>query len=171
MYDMLRAGVSGSVYTSKTVSSVDENKDLADERDLLSAEKRKKERALSRLKSLYLYTDDSISEREFLTEKKSIIDSIKTIDSRLEEIEKNSSRQFTLTDEEFMAKASMFIMTQQLQEKRFIDFEKLIRKIDPKIIKEFVNSVIQKIVIKDGKVISIRFKNGLEHKFLYKGTE
>ena len=62
-------------------------------------------------------------------------------------------------------------MLHQLQNKRFIEFDKLIRKIDAKIIKEFVNSVITKIVIKNGKVVSIRFKNGLEHKFLYKAQE
>lgn len=69
-----------------------------------------------------------------------------------------------------MAKASMFIMPQHLQNKRFIEFDKLIRKIDPQIIKEFVNSIVKKVVIKDGRVMSIRFKNGLEHKFLYKNS-
>ena len=49
-----------------------------------------------------------------------------------------------------------------------IEFDKLIRKIDPQIVKEFIGAVIKKIVIKDGRVVSICFKNGLEHKFLYK---
>ena len=80
----------------------------ADERDLLASERRKKERALDRLKSLYLYNDEAISERDYLVEKKSLADSIDKIDKRLEEIERNSSHHFTLTDEEFMAKASVF---------------------------------------------------------------
>ena len=83
----------------------------------------------------------------------------------------SSSHHFTLTDEEFMAKASVFIVTNQLQGKRFIDAEKLLRQIDTHVVKEFLNSVVQKIVIKDGRVLSIRFKNGLEHKFLYKDAE
>lgn len=171
MYDMLRSGVSNAVYTSRTLSDIAGAQELADERDLLVAERRKKERALARLKSLYLYNDEAISESDYLIERKNLSDSIATIDKRLEEIEKHSSRQFTLTDDEFMAKASMFIMTHQLQDKRFIDFEKLIRKIDPVIVKEFINSVTQKIVIKQGRIASIRFKNGLEHKFLYKTQE
>ena len=65
----------------------------------------------------------------------------------------------------------MFIMTHHLQDKRYVDFEKLIRKVEPIIIKEFINSVTQKIVIKQGKIISIRFKNGIEHKFLYRTQE
>lgn len=171
MYDMLRSGVSDAVYTSRTLSDIADAQELADERDLLVAERRKKERALARLKSLYLYNDEAISESDYLIERKNLSDSIDTIDKRLEKIEKHSSRQFTLTDDEFMAKASMFIMTHQLQEKRFIDFEKLIRKVDPVIVKEFINSVTQKIVIKQGRITSIRFKNGLEHKFLYKTQE
>ena len=171
MYNMLRQGVSDAVYSSQRISSIEADKEATDERDLLAAEKRKKERALSRLKSLYLYNDEAISERDYLLEKKSLEDAIKKIDKRLEEIERSSSKHFSLTDDEFMAKASIFIITHQLQNKRFIEFDKLIKKIDPQIVKEFVNSVVQKIVIKNGQVTSIRFKNGLEHKFLYKTLE
>lgn len=172
MYDMLRrGGLSETVYTSQRIKSMEADKETADERDLLAAEKRKKERALARLKSLFLYNDEAISEREYLLEKKSLEDSISGIDNRLEEIERSSSEHFSLTDDEFMAKASVFIMTHQLQNKRFIEFAKLIKKIDSHVFKEFINSVVQKVVIKDGQVVSIRFKNGLEHKFLYKDHE
>lgn len=172
MYEMLRRGnLSDAVYSSRRLRDIEADAVAADERDLLAAERRKKERALSRLKSLYLYNDDAISERDYLIEKKSLDDGIATIDKRLEEIERNSSEHFSLTDDEFMSKASIFIMSHQLQDKRFIDFDKLIRKIDPMVVKEFINSIISKIVIKNGKVTSIRFKNGLEHKFLYKCEE
>lgn len=169
MYNMLKSNNLGeAVYLSHTSDNVNNNEDAVAERDLLATEKRKKERALSRLKTLYMYDDSGISESEYIIERKTLIDEIKAINDRLEEIEKNSSAQFSLTDAEFISKASMFIMTNQLQGKRFVDFEKLIKTTDSKIIKEFIKSVIQKIVVKDGKIMSIRFKNGIEHKFLYK---
>lgn len=172
MYNMLKRGnLSDAVFSSARIQDAETDQMASDERDLLASERRKKERALDRLKSLYLYNDEAISERDYLVEKKSLTDSIDKIDKRLEEIERNSSHHFTLTDEEFMAKASVFIVTNQLQGKRFIDAEKLLRQIDTHVVKEFLNSVVQKIVIKDGLVLSIRFKNGLEHKFLYKGAE
>ena len=59
-------------------------------------------------------------------------------------------------------------MTNALQGKRYIDFEEMIKTIDTKAVKNFVASIIQKIVIKDGKIMSVRFKNGLEHKFVYR---
>lgn len=169
MYEALRSGKFENVlYASKAVESYEESPEVADERDLLASEKRKKERALARLKSLYYYDDEGISETEYIVERKAMLDAIATIDKRLEEIELSSSSHFSLSDEEFIAKASFFIMNQHLQNKRFIEFEKLVRKIDTKIIKEFVNSIVKKIVIKDGRVMAIRFKNGIEHKFLYK---
>lgn len=172
MYEMLKRGhLSDAVYSSARIQDSEADQIAADERDLLASERRKKERALDRLKSLYLYNDEAISERDYLVEKKSLTDSIGKIDKRLEEIEHSSSHHFTLTDEEFMTKASVFIMTNQLQGKRFINAEQLLRQVDTRVVKEFLASVVQKIVIRDGKVASIRFKNGLEHKFLYKSEE
>lgn len=168
MYDILKRGnLSDAVYSTRLQDTIDEQA-IIDERNLLSVEKRKKERALARLKSLYLYNDDAISERDYIIEKKTLTDSIERIDKRLEEIERNSSQHFTMTDDEFMTKASVFIMTHHLQGKRYIEFEKLIRKIDSRVIKDFVSSVVQKVVIKNGRVMSIRFRNGIEHNFLYK---
>lgn len=172
MYEMLKRGhLSDAVYSSARIQDSEADQIAADERDLLASERRKKERALDRLKSLYLYNDEAISERDYLVEKKSLTDSIGKIDKRLEEIEHSSSHHFTLTDEEFMTKASVFIMTNQLQGKRFINAEQLLRQVDTRVVKEFLASVVQKIVIRDGKAASIRFKNGLEHKFLYKSEE
>lgn len=172
LYEMLRRGkLSDTVYSPPIMQDTETNSMVADEHDLLASERRKKERALERLKTLYLYNDDAISERDYLVEKKSLTDEIIKIDTRLEEIERNSSNHFSISDEEFMAKASVFIMTAELKDKRFVDAEKLLRQIDKHVVKDFLNSVVQKIVVKDGLITSIRFKNGLEQKFLYNTDE
>lgn len=166
MYDMLRSGKFNEDLYKPRVSPADDVGES--ERDLLLVEKRRKERALARLKAVYLYNDDTLSETEYIIERKTIMDDLEKIDNRLEEIEKNASAAFSISDEDFMAKASYFIMSQQLLTKRYVNFEATIRKIDPKIVKDFINSVIKKIVIQDGKILSILFKNGIEHKFLYR---
>lgn len=166
MYNMLKTG---KWHTDEyTLPDSVTAESLQDETALLSSERRKKERALARLKSLYLYGDETIPETEYLIERKQLDDAIKQIDERLTEIEKINTLDFSLSDEEFLSKASYFIMSQQLLTKRYVDFEKLIKKLDPKIIKNFINSIVKKIVISDGKILSICFKNGIEHKFLYK---
>lgn len=170
MYDMLRSGkFNTDIYEPRNINLEGETENT--EKDLLLAEKRKKERALARLKSLYLYSEDSMPETEYFIERKNLTDDLNKIDARLEELDKSVSTAFAISDADFIAKASYFIMSQQLLEKRYVNFDTLIRKIDSKIIKDFINSVIKKIVILDGKVISILFKNGIEHKFLYNDQE
>ena len=163
---MLRSGKFGTdVYEPKNISHADST--ATDERDLLLTEKRKKERALARLKALYLYSDSDMPETEYFIERKSLTDELEQIDERLAELEKNASAAFSISDDDFIAKASYFIMSQQLLSKRYVNFDTMIRKIDTKIVKDFINSVVKKIVILDGKILSILFKNGIEHKFLY----
>ena len=141
------------------------------ERDLLLAEKRKLERALNRLRSLYLYSEDEMPEKDYIVERKQLTDRLGEVDARLEEVEKLAVDSLTLSDEEFMAKASYFILTQQLQDKRYVNYERFIRKIDPQIVKDFLNSIVTNFCIKDGLTTSILFKNGLEIQFSYKSTE
>lgn len=110
-------------------------------------------------------------EKDYIVERKQLTDRLGEVDARLEEVEKLSVDSLTLSDEEFMAKASYFILTQQLQDKRYVNYERFIRKIDPQIVKDFLNSIVTNFCIKDGLTTSILFKNGLEIQFSYKSTE
>lgn len=144
-----------------------------EERDLLLAEKHRKERALNRLKALYLYSEEeqAMSEAEYIVERKRLLDSLDGIDARLAEIDEVLAQQIKLSDEEFIQKASYFIMAQQLTEKRHIDYTRFMRKADPQIVKNFIQNVCANFCIKSGRVVSIRFKNGIEHQFFYRDTE
>ena len=73
-----------------------------------------------------------------------------------------------LADDEFIEKASYFIMVQKLLDDRTVDYEKYIRRIDPMVPRAFLRSVISKITVEDGRVASIEFKNGMVHTFSYK---
>lgn len=170
LYNHLRSGFTSMDFESHSVSSASSAAELQ-ERDLLLSEKRRLERALSRLKTLFLYSEDSMPEKDYLLERKRITDSLVDVDSRLEDLDSSNTPVVSMSDEEFMAKASYFILTQQLQDKRSIDYEKFIRKIDPQIVKDFLNSVAQNFCIKNGLTTSIQFKNGLELRFSYKSHE
>ena len=67
-----------------------------------------------------------------------------------------------------MRKASMFIIADKLKDQRYVNYRSLLRSVEPAALKLFTNSVLQKIVVLDGRITKIRFKNGLEHEFLYK---
>lgn len=170
LYNHLRSGFDPLAFESPSVDAAESGATLQ-ERDLLLSEKRRLERALNRLKSLFLYGEDAISEKDYLIERKQLMDSLEEKDARLEELEAQSAAAITMSDDEFMAKASYFILTQQLQDKRFVNYERFIRKIDPQIVKDFLNSIVSNFCIVDGLTTSILFKNGVEVRFSYKSTE
>ena len=59
-------------------------------------------------------------------------------------------------------------MTNELLSSRYVNYEAMAAKIEPKVLQQFVGSLIQKIVITDAKITSIQFKNGIEHVFVYR---
>ena len=170
LYTHLRSGFDSLAFETRTVDAAESGAALQ-ERDLLLSEKRRLERALNRLKSLFLYGEEAMAEKDYLVERKQLMDALEEKDARLEELEAEVASSITMSDDEFMAKASYFILSQQLQDKRFVDYEKFIRKIDPQIVKDFLNSVVTNFCIKNGLTASILFKNGLEVQFSYKAQE
>lgn len=72
-----------------------------------------------------------------------------------------------MTDSDFFQKASLFIIQSNLANARVVDFYKIIRTVDKQTLKMFTNSVLKKVVILDGKIVKIDFKNGISLKFLY----
>ena len=74
---------------------------------------------------------------------------------------------FTTDDETFMEQASYLVITEELLSKRYVDYEKVIRVLDKRTLKLFINSLCKKIVILQGKIMEIDLKNGIVIKFLY----
>ena len=52
-----------------------------------------------------------------------------------------------------------------------MNYERFIRKIDPKIVKDFLNETVSNFCIKDGLTTSILLKNGIELRFCYKSQQ
>ncbi len=170
LYTHLRSGFDPLAFETCTVDAA-ESGTAIQERDLLLSEKRRLERALNRLKSLFLYGEEAMAEKDYLVERKQLMDALEEKDARLEDLEAEVASSITMSDEEFIAKASYFILSQQLQDKRFVDYGKFIRKIDPQIVKDFLNSVVTNFCIKNGLTTSILFKNGVEVRFSCKAQE
>ncbi len=168
IYDVLRR----SKVPDTPTEPVEQRKPIIDrgaqEIDLLLVEKRRSERALNRLQSLYLYGDETTSEKDYLLERKRITDELSRIDVRIEELEKDRSTHLSMSDREFMHTAGKFILEHSLTDKREISYVKMAREIDPSILKHFVDSLVQNFCIKNGKVEVITFKNGVEARFLFK---
>lgn len=170
LYNHLRSGFNEKPFDSLAVNAAEASSDVQ-ERDLLLADKRRLERALKRLNAIYLYGDEEIPGKDFILDRKSITDSLQQIDDRLKELDAAAVFDVSLSDDEFMEKASQFILTQQLLDKRSVNYEKFIRKIDPRIVKDFLNETVSNFCIKDGLTTSVLFKNGIELRFCYKAQQ
>lgn len=134
-----------------------------DERAILLQNKRRLETALTRLRTAYLYDEGDSPDVEYLSERQRILNDLAGIEQQLNKLETNDEFPNYET-EEFMAKSSYVVMISQLTGQRDIDYENLVRKLDPSIPKSFVNMIIRSITIDNGVVRSITFTNGVEHR-------
>ena len=134
--------------------------------DILRSRRRKLDSALARLNTLYLYGDETMPEKDFVMQRGQITKQLEEVNARIEELQNQESGE-DLSDG-FINKASYYILANKLIEKRYIDYEKYIRTIDPSIPRSFLQQIIDHIVVNDGRVTSITFKSGATHTFTYK---
>lgn len=167
LYSLYKSEVTGVQYTVR--SAEDAEGSTTSERDVLLSEKRRVERALSRLKSLYLYSEEEMSERDYIMERKALTDQLEKVDARLDEISKALASEFNISDDELLEKASYFLISQKLADKRFVDYRRLLEESDPRTVKDFITSVTSNFCVENGKIRSITFRNGIIHEFVYSG--
>lgn len=137
------------------------------EADALKAKKQRLENALSRLNALYLYDDEAMPEKDFVMQHGQITTQLKEVNARLSVLQAQGSPS-ELVDDDFIRKASYYIMANKLIEDRYIDYEKYIRAIATAVPKSFLSQIIDHIDADDGRVTAITFKNGIEHRFTYR---
>ncbi|MDA3731622.1 recombinase family protein [Niameybacter massiliensis] len=131
--------------------------------ELLIGQKEKLERALERLKKLYLFDEEGISEKEFLVQQKALKDELDATNKKL----KHSSNHTSTSDITDLQKLSNFMLLTQLNNQEKIQLKELLERIDKGTLRNFIVSIIKEIIVKDGKVISILFHNGLINRFIY----
>lgn len=166
LYNILSSSVVGNIYgRSFNVNKAKKNDEVQSSLTILKAEKKKLDRALDRLTNLYLYDDMAISEKDYMTKKTEIETKIAEIDEKIGIVNKNSVDN-SITDEEFVDKASTFIITQKLTNRNYISYKRLATSVDPKILYMFTHDVIDYIDIYNGKVQRIVFRNGLSQTFI-----
>ncbi len=132
----------------------------------LRREKEKHERALKRLQNLFLYSDSLISEKEFIIKKSEITKNLEDVNSMLGMVSRGADS--VLTDEEFVKQASHLLISKELSDRQYIYFKKLAQSVSPEILKTYMETILDSIMVIDGRISSIVFRNGLTHKFIYK---
>lgn len=165
-YNLLSRYGSDSSYSFSVRKPKKEKAAVDPEVEALRREKEKQERALKRLMDLYLYSDNSISEKDFILRKSEITDKLEEINSKLGMVAR--SVESTLSDEEFIKQASHLLISKELSGRQYIYFKKLAQNVSPEILKTYMDNILDSVTLIDGRVASITFKNGLTHKFAYR---
>lgn len=160
-FDSIASGSSGIEFTPPPSDSHSHHDD---EYESLLKSRQKNENALRRLQSLYLYGDNMMPEKDYIIERKRILDDLEDIEQRLNDIGGTS----LVSDKEFRDKASYFIMVEKLLVLEPEDAAHLIRTIEPEVLQTFFRRIFREISVFNGRVAGITFKNGLNLQFTYK---
>ena len=166
LYNVLLSGnVTGEIY-GKDVKIKDQPP-AESELSRLRNEKQRTERALDRLTNLYLYSEDAMSESEYIIQRAKLTDALDEINEQIG-FASSGGWQQSISDETFIQRASQFIITQKLTGRNYVNYKRLAMSVDAEALQSFVRSIIDSITMDTGRVKIIIFKNGLSHTFVYK---
>ena len=169
LYDILTSGIVQGVVFGKGAGikpKDSENSEIAS----LRAEKQKTERALDRLRNLYLYSEDAMSEKEYIIQHTTLTEKLDEINDEIGMMQSDEWQQ-SVTDEIFITRASEFIISQKLTDRNYVNYKRLAQSVDAEVLHNFLISIIDSIIVTDGRVQRITFKNGLSHSFIFKPFE
>lgn len=133
----------------------------------LKSKRDKTTRALERLQNLYLYSDDAISEKDYIIQKTKLEEQLDEINQQLH-ISEHDPESDATDDEVFLQKASQFIIAQNLTGRNYVFYKRLAKSVEPEMLRSFIQQTVEKMVLVDEQPQSITFKNGISFTFAYK---
>ena len=108
-----------------------------------------------------------MSESEFIIQKSKLTETLDEINDQIGFSNSDEWNQ-SVSDEEFVRRASEFIIAQKLTDRNYISYKRLAISVDNAVIKSFVQGTLDSIIMDAGKVKQIIFKNGLSNTFIFK---
>lgn len=134
--------------------------------EAVKAELQKYERALSRLKDLYLFDESAMSGEEFLEEKKRIESRIELLKGKLPNKKKKEAPLSSVFSDK-NSKLNLLFMMKAFAAKGPVSFQSVAEDVDRNVIYDFLHKTIEKIVIRGKRIESIAFTSGMVHTFSY----
>ena len=167
-YSLLASGsVSTAIYARDIAVTPAKRSAVDPEVSRLRKEKRRLERALDRLLSVYLYSESSMSEAEYVAQQNVLRSQLAQVNDDLGIVKADAPFDF-LSDNDLLVRASEFILAQKLSGRSYVNYARLASTVEPGVLKTFVQSIIDHITIYDGRVKTIIFRNGLAANFVYR---
>ncbi|MDA3733615.1 recombinase family protein [Niameybacter massiliensis] len=138
-----------------------------DEMESLEKEKKKYEKALERLESLYLFSEDSMSQKDFIFKQRDLKQHLEQVNAKLAALNIPQAKD-NLADLSWLDDIQYFILMDKIQNTIGIDYREILNLIDIEVLKEFISKIVEEIHVQDKKVMSLKLSNGITYKFAYK---
>ncbi|MCM1124597.1 MAG: recombinase family protein [Eubacterium sp.] len=165
IFDALR-GISRA--GSSFIPSPLENK--KDDRTAAIDQKRKEvvkiNRALERLKKAYLFDDDVMDEREYITTRSRLEEDMARISNEIASEEESVFE--SMSELSFITSATEFLLSYQIQSGAPIVYSDFAPVVGNETLHKFVQTIIERIEVRRSHVSAIVFKNGLDVRFILK---
>lgn len=123
------------------------------------------ERALERLKKAYLFSDEVMDEREYITTRAGLEEDLTRLKNEIADDEEAAFND--VSELSFVSSVSEFLLSYHIQTGDYIVYSDFAPVVGNVTLKKFVNLIIDRIEIKAARVSAIVFKNGLEARFIY----
>lgn len=123
-------------------------------------------RALERLKKAYLFDDNVMNEREYITTRARLEEDLTRLNNEIADREESAFE--TVSELSFVTSASEFLLSYQIQSGDPVVYSDFAPIVGNETLKNFVQKIIDRIEIKRARVSAIVFKNGLDARFILK---
>lgn len=163
IYDALR-GVSraSAAYIPASLPDGKDNKSI----DAKLKEAAKISRALDRLKKAYLFDDKTMGEREYMTTRAELEETLTRLNNEIADDEETAF--VNVSELSFVTSASEFLLSYKIQADDPIVYSDFAPIVGNEALRKFVALLISRVDIGQGRVVGINFKNGLEMRFIYR---
>jgi len=132
----------------------------------LKSRRNKVVRALDRLRNLFLYDDNAMSEKDYILQREDLEKELDEIDQQIAVYEHDPGE--AADDEIFIQKSSEFIIAKNLQGRNYIYYKRLAQSVEPQVLQSFVRQILTKVTLLDEQFLSVTFKNGIHLRFTHK---
>ena len=162
IFDALRGVSASSSYIPAPLPDHDKDGSI----EVKRKEAAKISRAMERLKKAYLFDDDAMDEREYLSTRAELEEELTRLNNEIADAQ--DAAFVNVSELSFVQSASEFLLSWKIQSGEEINYPDFAGTVGNETLKKFTNMIVEKIEIKGGRVSAILFKNGLEARFIYK---
>ena len=166
---MLLKGQNGRNSALWDIDTAKQDINTSDEANELRKKIEKFKRAQERLEDAYFFDDTAMkmNEKEYLEKKAKFESGRIAAENELKSLTSQNTEQH-YNNPAFLKTAAAFLLAHKIHSSEHIVYSELAPAVGDETLKEFFNSVLDHIVVKDKKIVEIVFANGLSHKILYR---